>query len=284
MVKIIDCPRDAIQGIKHFIPTEKKIDYLNKLLKVGFNAIDFGSFVSPKAIPQLTDTGYVSDNLLGESVTTDLIAIVVNHKGAIEAANHKNIKYLAFPFSISEIFLHKNIKASITEAFERIIDIHNQCIINDKKLIVHISMAFGNPYGDEYSYDLLYKWIGNLAELGIETIILSDTVGIGKIEIIQEVFEIFIPEFKYIEFGTHLHSVANESILKLEAAYEGGCRRFDGALKGYGGCPMSGIDLVGNISTELIIEFLENKGHTTGINIEILNEVMSESILFYEAK
>jgi len=284
MVKIIDCPRDAIQGIKHFIPTEKKIEYLNKLLKVGFNAIDFGSFVSPKAIPQLTDTGFVSDNLIIEDKSTELIAIVVNHKGAIEAANHKNIKYLAFPFSISEIFLHKNIKASISEAFERIIDIHNQCIINNKKLIVHISMAFGNPYGDKYSYDLLFKWITNFSSLGIQTIILSDTVGIGKIEIIQEVFEIFIPEFRYIEFGTHLHAVAHEALLKLEAAYEGGCRRFDGALKGYGGCPMSGVDLVGNISTELIIDFLESKGHEINLNKEILNEVMSESVLFYESK
>lgn len=284
MVKIIDCPRDAIQGIKHFIPTEKKIEYLNKLLKVGFNAIDFGSFVSPKAIPQLTDTGFVSDNLITEDKSTELIAIVVNHKGAIEAANHNNIKYLAFPFSISEIFLHKNIKASISEAFERIIDIHNQCIINDKNLIVHISMAFGNPYGDKYSYDLLFKWITNFSSLGIHTIILSDTVGIGKIEIIQEVFEIFIPEFRYIEFGTHLHAVAHEALLKLEAAYEGGCRRFDGALKGYGGCPMSGVDLVGNISTELIIDFLESKGHEININKEILNEVMSESVLFYESK
>ena len=284
MVKIIDCPRDAIQGIKHFIPTEKKIEYLNKLLKVGFNAIDFGSFVSPKAIPQLTDTGFVSDNLIIEDKSTELIAIVVNHKGAIEAANHKNIKYLAFPFSISEIFLHKNIKASISEAFERIIDIHNQCIINNKKLIVHISMAFGNPYGDKYSYDLLFKWITNFSSLGIQTIILSDTVGIGKIEIIQEVFEIFIPEFRYIEFRTHLHAVAHEALLKLEAAYEGGCRRFDGALKGYGGCPMSGVDLVGNISTELIIDFLESKGHEINLNKEILNEVMSESVLFYESK
>jgi hydroxymethylglutaryl-CoA lyase len=284
MIKIIDCPRDAIQGIKHFIPTEKKIDYLNKLLKVGFNAIDFGSFVSPKAIPQLTDTGLVADNLITEHIDTDLIAIVVNHKGALEASNHNNIKSLAFPFSISDVFLQKNIKASITEAFERIIDIHNQCIINDKELIVHISMAFGNPYGDEYSYDLLYKWISKLAALGIETIILSDTVGIGKTEIIQEVFEILIPDFKYIEFGTHLHSVPAESVSRLEAAYNGGCRRFDGALKGYGGCPMSGIDLVGNISTEIIIDFIESKGHDTGINKVILNEVMSESILFYEAK
>ena len=264
MVKIIDCPRDAIQGIKYFIPTQQKIDYLNHLLKVGFHAIDFGSFVSPKAIPQLRDTGDVVENLDLSNTSTQLLAIVVNERGAIDACMYDSIKYLGFPFSISETFLIKNTHSTISQAFDLIQRMKNCTEDKNKKLVVHISMAFGNPYYDEYNYSIIYKWIRNLRDIGIDKIILSDTVGIGKTEDIFNVFNSVIPDFPDVEFGAHLHSAPRNWRAKIEAAYRGGCRMFDGALGGIGGCPMSGVDLVGNISTENIIHFMDEMGENTG--------------------
>lgn len=281
MVKIIDCPRDAIQGIKDFIPTEIKIDYLNHLLKVGFHAIDFGSFVSPKAIPQLKDTGDVVENLDLSNTSTQLLAIVVNERGAIDACMYDSIKYLGFPFSISETFLKKNTHSTIPQAFDLIQRMKNCTEDKNKKLVIHISMAFGNPYYDEYNYSIVNKWIGNLRDIGIDRIVLSDTVGIGKTEDIYNVFNSVIPDFPDVEFGAHLHSASGNWRSKIEAAYKGGCRMFDGALGGIGGCPMSGVDLVGNISTENIIHFLEEMGENTGINKDVLYDILEKAENFY---
>lgn len=283
MVKIIDCPRDAIQGIRDFIPTGKKIEYLDQLLKVGFHTIDFGSFVSPRAIPQLSDTAEVVQNLNRGNSSTELLAIVVNERGAIDACMFDSIKYLGFPFSVSETFLIKNTRLTIPLAFDLVQRMKKCTDDKNKKLVVHISMAFGNPYNDDYDYSTVYKWISKLSDIGIDIIVLSDTVGIGKTSDIFNIFNSVIPEFPGIEFGAHLHSAQSGWRSKIEAAYNGGCRRFDGALRGIGGCPMSGVDLVGNISTENIIYFLEEMGENTGINKELLNDILARAAHFYPA-
>ena len=281
MVKIIDCPRDAIQGLKEFIPTNEKVEYINSLLKVGFHSIDFGSFVSHKAIPQLKDTGLVATQLDLSNTNTGLLAIVANERGAIEACMHDSIEYIGFPFSISETFLRKNINMSIYQAFDLLLRM-NECIVKRrKKLVVHISMAFGNPYKDPYSHSLLEKWIRNLQNAGMDIIILSDTVGVGPVHEIKDTFKLCISQFPDIEFGAHLHSKPSEYRLRIEAAYEGGCRRFDGALKGFGGCPMSGVGLVGNIATENIIYFMDYLGEDTGIDKDMLYYVLEKAARFY---
>ena len=281
MVKIIDCPRDAIQGITSFIPTREKIDYLNQLLKVGFHAIDFGSFVSPRAIPQLSDTSEVVENLDISGTTTELLAIVANERGAIEACMFDSIKYIGFPFSISETFLFKNTRSTIFQAYDLISRMKNCTENKNKKLVVHISMAFGNPYNEEYDYSIVYYWVRKLKDIGIDIIVLSDTVGIGDCSDIENIFKTVISDFPEIEFGAHLHARPDEWRYKIEAAYKGGCRRFDGALKGLGGCPMSGVGMVGNISTENIIDFLEEMGENTGINKEMLYEILHDAESFY---
>ena len=281
MVKIIDCPRDAMQGLKTFIPTRKKIDYLNQLLKVGFDSLDFGSFVSPKAIPQLRDTAKVVDALEMDNTDTKLLAIVANERGARDASGFDKISYLGYPFSISETFQIKNTHAGLKESVIRLDNIINIAEKKNKKVVVHIAMGFGNPYNDEWNIDIVNYWVSRLIDKGIETIIMSDTVGLSKKDSITQVFEFLIPQYPDIEFGAHFHTNPETWYEKIEAAYKAGCRRFDGALKGFGGCPMSGYGLVGNMPTENIIYYMNKIGEDTGLNEKELNIAMQNAIDFF---
>ena len=256
-VKIIECPRDAMQGMDLFIPTEKKAAYINQLLKVGFDTIDFGSFVSPKAIPQLRDTAEVLSMLNLENTKSKLLAIVANTRGAQDACNFEEIDYLGYPFSISETFQLRNTNATIDQSLSRVEEMQNLCVQNNKKMVVYISMAFGNPYGDPWSGQLAAEWTEKLTKvLGIEIIALADTVGVSNGDNITELFSTLIPAFPKVEIGAHLHTLPEDAKAKAKLAYDSGCRRFDSALKGYGGCPMAEDDLVGNMATELLIDAL----------------------------
>lgn len=257
-VKIIECPRDAMQGMETFIPTEQKAKYINQLLKVGFDTIDFGSFVSPKAIPQLKDTAEVLSLLDLENTNSKLLAIVANTRGAQDACNFEEIDYLGYPFSISETFQLRNTNATIEQSLSRVEEMQNLCVQHNKKMVVYISMAFGNPYGDPWSGQLAAEWTERLTkDLGIEIIALADTVGVSNGENITELFSTLIPEFPNIEIGAHLHTLPEDAQTKARLAYDSGCRRFDAAIKGYGGCPMAEDDLVGNMATELLIDALK---------------------------
>lgn len=258
MIKLTECPRDAMQGIKEFIPTEKKIKYINQLLKVGFNTIDFGSFVSPKAIPQLKDTADVLNQLDLSSSKSKLLAIIANTRGAEDACQFNEISYLGFPFSISETFQQRNTNSSIAESLIRVEEIQNLCIKHNKQLVVYISMAFGNPYGDVWSPEIAINWCSHLQQLGIKYLPLADTIGCSTPENIKQLFSTLIPEFKNVEFGAHLHSTSATALDKISAAYWSGCRSFDAAIHGFGGCPMAKDDLTGNIATEDILFFAEN--------------------------
>ena len=256
-VKIIECPRDAMQGMDLFIPTEKKAAYIDQLLKVGFDTIDFGSFVSPKAIPQLRDTAEVLSMLNLENTKSKLLAIVANTRGAQDACNFEEIDYLGYPFSISETFQLRNTNATIDQSLSRVEEMQNLCVQNNKKMVVYISMAFGNPYGDPWSGQLAAEWTEKLTkDLGIEIIALADTVGVSNGDNITELFSTLIPAFPKVEIGAHLHTLPEDAKAKAKLAYDSGCRRFDSALKGYGGCPMAEDDLVGNMATELLIDAL----------------------------
>ncbi len=260
MLKLIECPRDAMQGLHDFIPTEIKTAYINQLLKVGYHTIDFGSFVSPKAIPQLRDTAEVLGGLELNG-NSELLAIVANKRGADDACNFDEIAYLGYPFSISETFQQRNTNASIEESLTRVEEIQNLCVQHDKKMVVYISMAFGNPYGDAWDIEVAANWSRKLsAELGVEILALSDTIGVSNRENITELFTGLIQELPSVEFGAHLHSTPDSVLEKVSAAYEAGCRRFDGAIKGFGGCPMAADDLTGNMPTEgMKAYFDENK-------------------------
>ena len=256
-VKIIECPRDAMQGMDPFIPAEKKAAYINQLLKVGFDTIDFGSFVSPKAIPQLRDTAEVLSMLNLENAKSKLLAIVANTRGAQDACNFEEIDYLGYPFSISETFQLRNTNATIDQSLSRVEEMQSLCVQNNKKMVVYISMAFGNPYGDPWSGQLAAEWTEKLTkDLGIEIIALADTVGVSNGDNITELFSTLIPAFPKVEIGAHLHTLPEDAKTKAKLAYDSGCRRFDAALKGYGGCPMAEDDLVGNMATELLIDAL----------------------------
>ncbi len=264
--KIVECPRDAMQGLKDFIPTEKKIDYLNALLKVGFDTLDFGSFVSPKAIPQLRDTAEVLSGL-ELNPQTKLLAIVANEKGAEMASKYSEIKYLGFPFSISEEFQKRNTNRSISEAVETVKNLQKISEESHKELIIYISMGFGNPYGENWNTDLVLDWCKKMRDLGIKTLSLSDTVGIATPDRIQEVFAKVIPEMKDVEIGAHLHTLPFHWFEKIDAAYQAGCRRFDGAIKGFGGCPMAKDDLVGNLPTEKLLTYLQKQQIPHDLNL-----------------
>lgn len=258
-VKLVECPRDAMQGWAHFIPTEKKITYLNELLKVGFDSLDFGSFVSPKAIPQMADTKQVIANIKLLNSKTRLLAITANTRGAAEAATFSHIQDIGFPFSISETFQKRNTNSSIKTSLMTVLDILEICRQKGKRLVVYISMAFGNPYGDEWSAEIAMNWIGQLIKMGVKVISLADTVGIASPTQVHELTNELITEFPLIESGVHLHSRRENSIEKLEAAFSAGCRRFDGALNGIGGCPMAGDELIGNMDSLIMIEYFRNK-------------------------
>jgi hydroxymethylglutaryl-CoA lyase len=258
-VKIIECPRDAMQGIPDWIETDKKVNYLNQLLKVGFDTLDFGSFVSAKAIPQLADTALVLEKLDILITKTKLLAIVANLRGAIQATDYEQISYIGFPLSASETFQQRNTHKSITEALAEIDLIQNLCLQKNKTLVVYISMGFGNPYGDEYNPEIVAHQTQQLNNLGIEIISFADTVASASSENITALYQSIVPEFPHIEFGVHLHTRPEDAISKLEAAFQAGCRRFDGALRGFGGCPMAADTLTGNMPTELIVNFLKKK-------------------------
>ncbi len=275
-VKIIECPRDAMQGWAHQIPTEKKVAYIHQLLKVGFDTIDFGSFVSPKAIPQMADTKEVVRQLDLSSTTSKLLAIVANKRGALDATVYDEISYLGFPFSISETFQQKNTNSSIAESLVRVEEIQNICIQNKKELVVYISMGFGNPYGDPYSGEVAIEWVDKLASMGIHTFAMSDTVGVSNPDNISSIFSELTKEFagRDIEFGAHFHSTVETREEKLEAALANQCYRFDSAINGIGGCPMAQDDLVGNMATEGLLAFLDRKGIKHGLNEAAFSEAL----------
>ena len=271
-LKLIECPRDAMQGLHHFIPTKTKIDYLNGLLSVGFDTIDFGSFVSPKAIPQLQDTADVLANLDLNHTKSKLLAIIANLKGAETACQHQAIKYLGFPFSISETFQQRNTNSSIADSLINVEAIQNLCLKNNKELVVYISMGFGNPYGDVWNVEIVEQWVNKMNQLGVKIISLSDTIGIANPETISYLFANLLPALPHIEFGAHLHTTPDSWREKVEAAYTSGCRRFDGAIKGFGGCPMAADDLTGNMPTERMLEYFEEMKIETGLNKEAFRE------------
>lgn len=276
-MKIVECPRDAMQGIKQFIPSELKATYINSLLKVGFDTIDFGSFVSPKAIPQLVDTAEVLNQLDLSTTKSNLLAIVANQRGAIDACHFEEINYLGFPFSISETFQQRNANSSILESLVRVEEIQNLCIQHKKELVVYISMAFGNPYGDIWNSDIVINWTKKLSDLGIKIIALSDTIGVSNPDNINYLFSNIIPEFKNVEIGAHLHSTKDKASEKIDAAYKSGCKRFDVAIHGFGGCPMAADDLTGNLATEdLETYFIKNKININ-LNVEFLRESYESS-------
>lgn len=271
-IKLIECPRDAMQGWKTFIPTDKKIEYINSLLKVGFDTIDFGSFVSPKAIPQMADTAEVIRNLELDSSHSKLLAIVANVRGAEEASVYDNITYLGFPFSVSETFQQRNTNSSIQESLGRVEEMQNLCIKTGKKLVLYISMGFGNPYGDPYSEEIVFEWVNKMVALDIEIISLADTVGIATEEQVYDMTSYLVESLPGIEIGVHLHSTPQNWEKKLEAAIKAGCKRFDGALKGIGGCPMADDELVGNMDSELMIQYFKEKEILPVLNEDALKE------------
>ena len=265
-LKLIECPRDAMQGWANFIPTEKKIEYLNQLLKVGFDTLDFGSFVSPKAIPQMADTALVYNALDLDNTDTKLLAIIANLRGAETAVSFEKIKYLGFPFSISETFQQRNTNSSISEAYKTVETIQNICQKSDKQLVVYFSMGFGNPYGDVFNKEIVADWAEKMSNLGIKIIALSDTVGVADSQTITELFTNLIPKYPNIEFGSHFHATSDNWQMKIESAYQAGCRRFDGAIGGFGGCPMAEDELVGNINTQNMVQYFDNQEVNLGLN------------------
>ncbi len=266
-MKLIECPRDAMQGLHDFIPTEKKIDYINSLLKVGFDTIDFGSFVSPKVIPQLRDTAEVLSKLDLSTTQSKLLAIVANTRGGEIAAQYDEIKYLGFPFSISEVFQKRNTNKTIEQSLTTVDELYNICERNNKELVVYISMGFGNPYGEDWNVEIVEKWASKLADMGVKILSLSDTIGTSNPESINYLFTSLIPALPSVEFGAHLHTTPDTWREKVDAAYKSGCMRFDGAIKGLGGCPMANDDLVGNMPMEKLLSYSNEHKIDTGINM-----------------
>jgi len=252
MLHLVECPRDA-----PFIPTDTKVKYINSLLKVGFQTLDFGSFVSPKAIPQMADTAQVLAGLDLSNTETKLLAIVANLRGAKDAVQHPEITYLGYPFSISETFQLRNTNATIEESLERVQGIQDLCLKHNKQMVLYISMGFGNPYGDDWNIDIVQKWVSQLAKLDIRIFSLSDTIGVSTPDSISYLFSNLIPAYPDLVFGAHLHTQPNSWKEKVESAYASGCRRFDGAIKGYGGCPMAKDDLTGNMPTEHMVNYFD---------------------------
>ena len=268
MLKLIECPRDAMQGIHRLIPTELKAKYINALLKVGFDTIDFGSFVSPKAIPQMFDTAEVLSRLDLSNTSSKLLAIVANKRGAEDALAFEEIHYLGYPFSVSETFQLRNTNATISESLARVAEIQELCKRYNRKLVVYLSMGFGNPYGDPWNVEIVQHWVNHLAEMEIKTLALSDTIGVSDPENITYLFSNLIPPYPDVEFGAHLHTQPHNWKEKVEAAYSSGCRRFDSALKGFGGCPMAKDELTGNMPTENLVSYFDSMDIPTGLNKE----------------
>ena len=274
MIKITECPRDAMQGIKAFIPTEVKVHYLNLLLKVGFDRLDFGSFVSPKYTPQMRDTAEVVDRLETDDTSTTLLAIIANLRGAQEAVQFDKIGILGFPFSISESFQLRNTNSTREQSLKTVEEVSNLCSKSNKIPLVYLSMGFGNPYGDAWSEDLVADYTEKLVNLGIQEIMLSDTTGESNPEKIKELYPFLQSSFPNISIGLHLHSNPQDTDVKLQSALDAGCTCFDTALRGFGGCPMAKDDLVGNIATENLITLLDNRKIQHNLNIDSWNEAM----------
>jgi len=278
-MKIIECPRDAMQGIIEFIPTDIKGTYINQLLKVGFDTIDFGSFVSPKAIPQLRDTAKVLAQLDLENTNSKLLSIIANTRGAVDACNFEEINYLGFPLSVSEQFQKRNTNKSIAQALSDVEKIQNLSVKNNKELVVYLSMAFGNPYGENYHPDIVAELTEKLHQLEIGIVALSDTIGVSAPTNIRPLFNTLIKEYPTIEFGAHFHTTPDAWEEKVAAAYQNGCRRFDAALKGFGGCPMAKDDLVGNMPTEKLITYFTED---LGLNKQELEKSLSLSATVFK--
>jgi len=275
MLKIIECPRDAMQGLHQFVPTEIKARYINSLLKVGFDTIDFGSFVSPKSIPQMSDTAEVMKLLDLSSTSSKLLAIVANKRGAIDAVQFDEIAYLGYPFSVSETFQLRNTNATIEESLNRVAEIQDLCMASNRKMVVYLSMGFGNPYGDPWNVEIVQHWVNHLAEMDIRIMALSDTIGVSNPENITYLFSNLIPPYPDVEFGAHLHTQPHNWREKVEAAYKSGCRRFDAAMKGYGGCPMAKDELTGNMPTENMVSYFQEVNAETGLNMEAFGKAMT---------
>ena len=265
-IKIVECPRDAMQGIKDFIPTHEKVRYIQSLLGCGFDTLDFGSFVSPKAIPQMVDTAEVLSNLDLSETKTKLLAIVANVRGAEDAVSHPEIEYLGFPFSISENFQMRNTHKTIAQSVETLQEIFNLADAANKEVVTYISMGFGNPYGDPWNVEIVGSWTERLAKMGAKILSLSDTVGTSDPETISYLFSNLIPKYPTIEFGAHLHTTPTKWHEKIEAAHIAGCRRFDGAIQGFGGCPMAKDELTGNMPTEKMLSYFTSEKTDTGVN------------------
>ena len=281
-MKFIECPRDAMQGIKNFIPTSHKINYINKLLNVGFDTIDIGSFVSKKVIPQMADTSDVIRGINLDVNSPKLLTIVANERGAEMASDFDEITYLGFPFSISETFQQKNINSSIAESLLRLENIQNICVKRNKKLVTYFSMAFGNPYGDEWSVYIVAHWAQKLLnDFGIKILSLSDTIGTSEPQLIYWLFDKLIREFPEVEFGAHLHTHQHNWKEKIDAAVKANCKRFDGAILGYGGCPMAKDELVGNMPSEKMLEYLIEQKKVSNINVKALKDAVAQASLIF---
>ena len=282
-IKIIECPRDAMQGIKPFIPTERKVMYIQSLLRVGFDTIDFGSFVSPKAIPQMQDTAEVLAQLDLSQTTSKLLAIIANTQGAQAAATHKEIQYLGFPFSISENFQMRNTHKTIAESLVTLEEILNIADASNKEVVAYLSMGFGNPYGDPWNVEIVGEWTQKLSTMGVKILSLSDTIGSSTPEVISYLFSNLIPQYPSIEFGAHLHTTPDKWFEKIDAAYKAGCRRYDGAIQGFGGCPMAKDDLTGNMPTEKMLSyFTAEKANTNTSPMSFESSYNEASKLFGE--
>lgn len=280
-VKIIECPRDAMQGLHDFIDTDIKADYINQLIKCGFDTIDFGSFVSPKAIPQMRDTAEVLRKLKGIE-KTNLLAIIANERGAEEAVQFDEISYLGYPFSVSEVFQQRNTNASIEESLHRVEAIKKLCDSKNKQLVVYLSMGFGNPYDEPWSAEIVLHWSNRLfKDFGISILALSDTIGTATLENVEYLYKNLIPELPEVEFGAHLHTRPENAKQLVEVAYLNGCRRFDGAIKGFGGCPMAKDDLTGNMPTEIMVDWFREQNITTGLNMEEFMKAQAKALTVF---
>lgn len=278
MIHITECPRDAMQGIKDFIPTDLKVKYINSILKVGFDVVDVGSFVSPKAIPQMRDTKEVLKKIDFKNSNSKLLAIVANKRGAIDAVQFDEVTYLGFPFSISETFQQRNINSTIQDSLKRLEEVQNLCVKHNKKMMTYFSMAFGNPYGDEWSAHIVAHWAERLmSDYGIKNLALSDTIGVSDPTTIELLFKKLLPEFPEVNIGAHLHTTPDKWEEKIHTAIESGCHRFDSAIKGYGGCPMAKDDLTGNMATENLLSYLNKNKITHQLNEEAFKEAMQIS-------
>ncbi|NOY47698.1 MAG: hydroxymethylglutaryl-CoA lyase [Chlorobi bacterium] len=282
-IKIIECPRDAMQGIKAFIPTEEKVGYIQSLLKVGFDTIDFGSFVSPKAIPQMVDTAEVLAQLNLSETTSKLLAIVANTRGATDASKYKEIDYLGYPFSISENFQMRNTHKTIAQSVVTLSEILEVADRSNKQVVVYISMGFGNPYGDPWNVEIVGEWTERLSNMGVKILSLSDTIGSSNPENINYLFSNLIPSYPSIEFGAHLHTTPNSWFEKVDAAYKAGCKRFDGAIQGFGGCPMAKDELTGNMPTEKLLSYFTPKKSINNLSALSFESAYNEASKVFNA-